>query len=83
MIYKVLEYDYKGFHLVLDEEDGTGWTCVIDGKEIKFPNAQAAEATINEILEYAKQIIKKNNGKVLRTVSVSKVTKTVEVEKIY
>jgi len=83
MIYKVLEYDYKGFHLVLDEEDGVGWKCVIGGKEIKFPNAQAAEATINEILEYAKQIIKKNGGKVLRTVSVSKVTKTVEVENPY
>lgn len=83
MIYKVLEYDYKGFHLVLAEEDEIGWKCVIGGKEIKFPNAQAAEATINEILEYAKQIINKNGGKVLRTVSVSKVTKTVEVENPY
>lgn len=83
MILKILEYDYKGFHLVLDEEGGVGWKCIIGDKEIKFPNAQAAEATISDILKDVNTLIKKNNGKVVQIVPESKVTKTAEMERLY
>lgn len=83
MILKVLEYDYKGFHLILDDEGGTGWKCIIGRKEIKFPNATAAEATISELLNDSDQVIKKNGGKVVQAVPESKVTKTVEIESLY
>ena len=82
MIKKVLEIDYKGFHLVLNEE-GHGWKCVIGEEEILFPNSQAAEMAINEILKDSADVIKKREGKVLRKVPQSMVTKTVEVEKLY
>lgn len=83
MIQKILEIDYKGFHLVLDEEGRQGWKCVIGEQEILFPNAQAAEATIDEILTDTADIISKNKGVVIGKVLRSHVTKTVETENPY
>ena len=78
MIYKILEYDYKGFHLILDEEGGIGWKVVIGEQEIKFPHSQAAESAINEILSSANEAIARHNGTVIKKVLHSHVTKTVE-----
>ena len=83
MIVKILESDYKGFHLVLNEEGQRGWKCIIGEQEILFPNMQAAELAINEILKDSAAVIKKRDGVVLRKVPKSMVTKTVEVEKLY
>lgn len=83
MIQKILEINYKGFHLVLAEEGHNGWKCVIGEQEILFPHAQAAEAAIDEILKDATDAITKNKGVVIGKVSRSQVTKTVEVEKLY
>ena len=81
MIQKILEYDFKGFHLVLDEENG-GWNCVIGTQEIKFPNAQAAEVALSAILVDSKKIIEYHGGVVVRKVPVSTVTKIVETESL-
>lgn len=78
MIYKILEYDYKGFHLILDEEGGIGWKVIIGEQEIKFPHSQSAEAAINEILSGANEIIASHNGTALGKVPRSHVTKTIE-----
>jgi hypothetical protein len=83
MIQKILEVNYKGFHLALAEEGQNGWKCVIGEQEILFPHAQAAEAAIDEILKDAAAAIAKNNGMVIGKVLKSQVTKTVEVEKPY
>ena len=82
MILKILETNYKGFHLVLDEE-GHGWKCVIGEQEILFPTSQAAEKAIDEILKDTADVITKNNGVVIGNVLRSQVTKTVEIEKLY
>lgn len=82
MIHKILEIDYKGFHLVLDEVRH-GWKCVIGEQEILFPNAQAAEKVIDEILKDTADVIAINKGVVIGKVLRSQVTKTVEVEKPY
>ena len=83
MILKVLEIDYKGFHLVFDEEGKNGWKCVIGDKEYMFPNEQAAEAAIRAILKNADEAINQYDGKKIRKVDSKKVTKTVEIEKLY
>ena len=83
MIKKILEVNYKGFHLVLAEEGQNGWKCVIGEQEILFPNSQAAENAIDEILKDATDAITKNKGVVIGKVSKSQVTKTVEIEKLY
>ena len=82
MILKILESNYKGFHLVLDEE-GHGWKCVIGEQEILFPTTQAAEKAIDEILKDSAAAIRNNNGTVIGKVMKSTVTKTAEVEKLY
>ena len=82
MVQKILEINYKGFHLVLAEEGQCGWKCVIGEQEILFPHSQAAEAAIDEILRDATAAITKNKGVVIGKVSRSQVTKTVEVEKL-
>jgi hypothetical protein len=82
MIQKILEMNYKGFHLVLNEE-GHGWKCVIGEQEILFPTEQAAEKAIDEILDGITAAIAKQKGVVTSTVSLSQVFKTVEVEKLY
>ena len=82
MIQKILEYDFKGFHLVLDKEGG-GWNCVIGTEEIKFPNAAEAEVALSAILVDSKKIIERHYGVVVRKVPISTVTKTVEIENIY
>ena len=82
MIKKILEVNYKGFHLVLAEEGQNGWKCVIGEQEILFPNSQAAENAIDEILKDATDAITKSKGVVIGKVSMSHVTKTVEVEKL-
>lgn len=82
MIQKILEMNYKGFHLVLDEERH-GWKCVIGEQEILFPNLQAAEKAIDEILSGITAAIDKHKGVVISTVSLSQVFKTVEVDKPY
>ena len=74
--------NYKGFHLVLDEEGQDGWKCVIGEQEILFPNLKAAEKAIDEILKDAADAITKNKGVVIGKVLRSQVTKTVEVEKL-
>ena len=83
MIKKILEVNYKGFHLVLAEEGQNGWKCVIGEQEILFPNSQAAENAIDEILKDATDAITKSKGVVIGKVSRSQVTKTVEIEKLY
>lgn len=82
MILKVLEADYKGFHLALNEGKG-GWKCIIGDQEFLFPHKTAAEAVIDEILKEADPIIKKRGGTKIRNVDNTKVTKTVEIEKPY
>ena len=82
MIQKILEINYKGFRLVLAEEGQEGWMCVIGEQNILFPNSQAAEKAIDEILKDATAAITKNKGVVIGKVSRSQVTKTVEVEKL-
>lgn len=81
MIHKILEMNYKGFHLVLDE--GHGWKCVIGEQEILFPTSQAAESAIDEILADTTNVIQKHKGTVIGKVLKSQVTKTVEIEKLY
>ena len=83
MIQKILEFDYKGFHLVLEEEGRQGWKCVIGEQEILFPHTQAAEAAIDEILKDTSDIITKNKGVVIGKVLRSHVTKAVETDKPY
>ena len=83
MIQKILEIDYKGFHLVLDEEGHQGWKCVIGEQEILFPHTQAAEAAIDEILKDTADIITKHKGVVIGKVLRSHVTKTAETDKPY
>lgn len=83
MILKVLEIDYKGFHLVFHDEGKVGWKCIIGNQEFLFPHRTAAEAAINEILKEADLIIEKRGGTKIRKVDNTKVTKTVEVEKPY
>ena len=83
MIRKILEMNYKGFHLVLVEEGQAGWKCVIGEQEILFPNSQAAETAIDEILKDSATAITQNKGVVIGKVLRSQVTKTVEVEKLY
>ena len=82
MIKKVLEYDIKGFHLILDEKNG-GWNCVIGNQEIKFPNLQAAKAAITTILKDADSAIKSEGGIVVRKVPEQNITKSVAIEKPY
>ena len=82
MILKILETNYKGFHLVLDEERH-GWKCVIGEQEILFPHSQAAETAIDEILKDSAAAIKNNKGVVIGKAPRSRVTKTVEEEKPY
>lgn len=82
VINKILEMQYKGFTLVLDEENH-GWKCIIGEQEILFPHSQAAESAIDEILKDSANAIKKHEGVVIKKVSYSQVTKTVEVEKPY
>lgn len=80
MILEILEYDYKGFHLVHDE---SGWKCVIGEQEIKFKYSTAAESAIDEILKDADNAIKKYDGTVICNVDRSRVTKTLEREMLY
>ena len=82
MIHKIIECNYKGFHLVLDEERH-GWKCVIGEQEILFPTSQDAKLAINEILKDSAAVIKERKGVVLRTVPHSQATKTVEMDKLY
>ena len=83
MIQKIVEVNYKGFHLVLAEEGQHGWKCVIGEQEILFPNSQAAESAIDEILADTADVIKKHKGTVVGKVLKSQVTKPVETEKLY
>lgn len=83
MVLKILEYNYKGFHLVSGGDDKGGWLCVIGEQEIRFPHGQAAEAAIDEILKGAENAIVRNKGVVLRKVAKSSVTNAVECEKPY
>lgn len=83
MIRKILEMNYKGFHLVLVEEGQIGWKCVIGEQEVQFPRLKAAEAAIDDILKDSAATITKNKGVVIGKVSRSQVTKTVEVENLY
>lgn len=83
MVLKVLEVDYKGFHLVFDEEGKRGWKCVIGDKEFLFPNKQAAESAISEILKDADKAIARCCGTKVKKVDVRKVTRTKEIEKLY
>lgn len=83
MILKVLEIDYKGFHLVLNEEGKRGWKCVIGDMEYLFPNEQAAEAAIRAILKNADEAIAQYGGTKIRKVDDKWITKTVEVENPY
>ena len=82
MILKILEYNYKGFHLVLDETE-PGWKCIIGEKEVKFRTSQNAESAINEILKDADKAIDQYNGITVSKVPVCEVTKTEETEKLY
>lgn len=82
MIFKILEYNYKGFHLVLDEAD-PGWKCIIGEKEIRFRTSQDAESAINEILKDADKAIEQHKGIPVCKVPGCLVTKTVETEKPY
>lgn len=82
MIQKILEINYKGFQLILAEEGQEGWKCIIGEQEILFPHSQAAKAAIDEILKDSTAAITKNKGVVIGKVSMSNVTKTVEVEKL-
>lgn len=82
MILKILEYNYKGFHLVLNEAD-SGWNCIIGEKEIKFRTSQDAESAINEILKDAAKAIEQHKGIPVSKVPVCQVTKTVETENPY
>lgn len=61
MIIEIREYDYRGFHL--KHSEGNGWILVVGEDEYLFPNANAAEVTINEFLRV---LIPKNNGKKLK-----------------
>lgn len=83
MIHKIVELDYKGFHLVLAEDGQQGWKCVIGEQEILFPHSQAAEAAIDEILADTADVIKKHKGTVIGKVAKKQVTKTVVTEKSY
>lgn len=83
MIQKILEYDFKGFHLVLAEDGQNGWKVIIGEQVVLFPTSQAAEKAINEILKDSVAAIKNNNGTVIDKVMKSEVTKTVAVEKLY
>ena len=82
MILNILEYNYKGFHLVLDEDE-PGWKCIIGDKEIRFRTSQDAEFAINEILKDANKAIKQNEGITVRKVPICEVTKTEEIEELY
>ena len=61
MIIEIKEYNYKGFtlHHVTDK----GGKIVLDGEEILFPHAQAAELAIDE---FYRDVIKKHKGKKLK-----------------
>lgn len=61
MIIEIKEYPYKGF--VLRYVEGKGWKIVLDGAEILFPHAQAAESAINE---FYRDVIKKHKGEKLK-----------------
>lgn len=82
MIYKILESDYKGFHLVYDEVNN-GWNAIIDEYEIKFPNFSAAQSAINRILDSSKDIIKENGGKIIRKPTKFGTSKMVETDSLY
>ena len=58
MIIEITEYNYKGFNLHLVK--GEGWKIVLDGAEILFPYATAAEAAINE---FFRDVVAKHHGK--------------------
>lgn len=68
MIIEVKEYAYRGFRLELAKDKG--WKIVLDGVEILFPHAQAAEMAIDEfyfdvIKQHKGEKLKIPNGKVL------------------
>lgn len=60
MVIEITEYNYKGFHLQLVK--GDGWKLVLDGEEILFPNAVAAEAAINE---FYREVVTKHTGRLI------------------
>lgn len=82
MVYRIVESDYKGFHLVHDEANN-GWNAIIDEYEIKFPNFNAAQCAINRILDISKDIIKENGGKIIRKPTKFGTSKMVEEEYPY
>ena len=84
MIRRITEKTYRGFTLVLSEDKGnTGWKCFIGETEYLFPNQQAAESTINQVVEASKDIIKQHDGKKLQSVPIHGGTKWIEVDKPY
>lgn len=84
MIHKVTEHVYRGFTLVLNEDKGkNGWKCFIGETEYLFPNVQAAQSAINQVLEASIDIIKKHDGKKLQSVPIHGGIKWIEVDKPY
>ena len=81
MVIEIKEYNYKGFHLILNKN--SGWKCVIGEQEILFPHSQAAETAIDEILKDATNIIARNKGVAIGKSPRSQVTKTVVQKKAY
>jgi hypothetical protein len=61
MIIEVKEYPYRGF--VLKHVEKKGWKIVLDGVEILFPHAQAAEMAIDE---FYFDVIKQHKGEKLK-----------------
>lgn len=61
MIIEVKEYSYRGFRLELAKDKG--WKIALDGVEILFPHAQAAEMAIDE---FYFDVIKAHKGEKLK-----------------
>lgn len=84
MIHQIVEKTYRSFNLVYHDEKGnTGWKCFIGETEYLFPNQQAAESAINQVVEASKDIIKQHDGKKLQSVPIHGGTKWIEVDKPY
>lgn len=84
MIHMMTEKTYRGFNLVYHDGKGnTGWKCFIGETEYLFPNQQAAESAINQMLESSKDIIKQHDGKKLQSVPIHGDVKWIEVDKPY
>ena len=80
MIYKVLESEYKGFRLVLDESgDKYIWNCIIGDYVLKFPTIIDAHEFIDNITKEGKVIARKYGGKVVSEPPTFGKSKSVEV----